>query len=271
MPYIYRYINPDGETKYIGIIKQDTNMPGRFYQHRGDDWYNDCNWKIQYAYYETIADVEVLEGHLIAVELERDHELFNKAKTNWGESSFVDEKTINWKDYDERDFPTKSRRCCSLLDKQYSTLQDEVFSVRRQIKSIEGQLRDIRDDLDNNMKHDFIEWFYEDIKVLSRSSIQKAYEKTGIKANTSISALYHSYIIYINEHDCYGYYDEDAFVYRIGQRNSVFNNSGIYIGEFSGKKFVFGCLLKNDPLLETALGIYEEEKRSAVLSIDIGI
>lgn len=102
MPYIYRYTNDNGEIKYVGIIKEDTNFPTRFYQHKRDEWYPlSKQWVVEYSYYGTQCDVEMLEAHLISFYLGKGFELFNKAKRNWGMSAFVHEDEIEWKTFRE--------------------------------------------------------------------------------------------------------------------------------------------------------------------------
>lgn len=101
MPYIYKYTNDSNEVKYVGIIKSHANFPGRFRQHTYDEWYSSSKkWTIQYSFYASQTDVEALEAHLIAVYTKNGAELFNKAKASWGPSAFINEESIEWKEFD---------------------------------------------------------------------------------------------------------------------------------------------------------------------------
>lgn len=102
MPYIYRYTDKNGEVRYVGIVKKDTNFPYRFYQHKSDEWFKESDeWTVEYSYYSSQNDVEMLEAHLISSYLKRGDRLFNKAKREWGVSSFVKEEDIEWKTFKE--------------------------------------------------------------------------------------------------------------------------------------------------------------------------
>lgn len=94
MEYIYKYTDmSDGIVKYVGITK-DLNK--RIYQHKRDKLGAIQSWKIEYAEYPTRADVEFLEGHLIA--LYGTAAYFNIAKSGFGKCSF-DLDEIPWKEY----------------------------------------------------------------------------------------------------------------------------------------------------------------------------
>lgn len=101
MPYVYRYISSNDETdKYIGIIKRDNNFPGRFIQHKTDDWYGDDVWIIKYTYVPTITDAEALEGHFIAKY--QTWKYYNKSKASWGECSFAPTEYL-WEIYNPKE------------------------------------------------------------------------------------------------------------------------------------------------------------------------
>ena len=91
MPYVYRYVDrSDGVTKYIGIIKKESNFPGRFEQHKNDWWARLGEFDVYYIEVETVSDAEALEGHFISVY--GTEKYYNKSKTKWGPCSFAPEE-----------------------------------------------------------------------------------------------------------------------------------------------------------------------------------
>ena len=98
MPYIYKYTDKeDEEVKYIGICKSYDRLHKRIEEHKHDNLGgSNIDWLIEYAYFESITDVQAMEGHLIA--LYGTTEYFNISKQNWGLCSFAP-STINWKLY----------------------------------------------------------------------------------------------------------------------------------------------------------------------------
>ena len=96
MPYIYRYLDRiDGVYKYIGISKNRDTLRQRIKSHEHDYWHRCGNWHIDYAFVKSKADVEFLEGVLIA-----EHGTwawYNAAKATWGYSVLFDVPKLNWK------------------------------------------------------------------------------------------------------------------------------------------------------------------------------
>ena len=96
MPYIYRYLDrSDGVYKYIGISKNKDTLRQRIKSHEHDYWHRCGNWYIDYAFVKSKADVEFLEGVLIA-----EHGTwawYNVAKATWGHSVLFDVPRLNWK------------------------------------------------------------------------------------------------------------------------------------------------------------------------------
>ena len=99
MPYVYRYIDKlDDIIKYVGIVVSQ-KLRDRVRQHKYQDiWCTSSDFKIQYFEVKTRCDAEMWEAHLIAEY--KTHRYFNKAKSSWGLSSYLDSATIKWEDFD---------------------------------------------------------------------------------------------------------------------------------------------------------------------------
>lgn len=139
MPYIYKYVDTaDSKVKYVGIIKRDSNFPKRFYQHKRDDWYDGHAWEIWYTSVPTSTDAEMLEAHFISVYMT--DEYYNKAKSDWGECSFLNMELINnlqWFKYTDallvdEDLPARAMS----LELKLRGLQDELDKAQTEVQEV---------------------------------------------------------------------------------------------------------------------------------------
>lgn len=147
MPYLYKYTDSSGVIRYIGIIRSDSNFPRRFKQHQDND-----NWcknlkkcKIEYCYYTKIADVEILEAHLIASHKKT---VVNNAKREWGECSFVPygyEETINWKVYEKGKTMESDLREYDTIDDAIKKLSTEILALGECYSSEIAKIRAAQD------------------------------------------------------------------------------------------------------------------------------
>lgn len=105
MPYVYRYTDlVDGIIKYVGISRDKDALEKRFRAHKRDYWYCFGDWKVEYACFKSMSDVQFLEGVLIAKY--GTGSWYNVAKTSWGESDLFKIPSIDWKIYDEKEHVT---------------------------------------------------------------------------------------------------------------------------------------------------------------------
>lgn len=193
MPYIYKYTDEeDNIVKYVGIIRKDSNFPNRFYQHISDTWYSGTDWKIEYAYYESVTDVEMLEGHLIAFYGTSDW--YNKAKSNWGLSSF--KFKIPWVKYVGQRGDVKN-------------IHHTLYQYRSDAQELEQAIKDLSDKLnrlceayDNNVRNTQISWLNSNVEETD------AY----VSYNTDAHEAYNDYTIFCEDHDDFVYMPFDEWI-----------------------------------------------------------
>ncbi len=90
MPFVYRYRDKtDNKVKYVGIVYGNklADLDRRIDQHTRDPWYDNTEWTIDFIVVATRNDAEAIEAHLIAAY--HTDRYYNKAKTSWGMSSFI--------------------------------------------------------------------------------------------------------------------------------------------------------------------------------------
>lgn len=102
MACVYRYTDTcDAKIKYVGIVYGgEYALHKRVLQHRKcDKWAVGEEWLIEYFYRDDLSrtDTEYLESHFIA--LYETYKWYNKAKSDWGISRFIDDASIEWKVY----------------------------------------------------------------------------------------------------------------------------------------------------------------------------
>ena len=137
MPFVYRDTDrDDGKVKYVGIIKKDSNFPGRFAGHKSDDWADKGRWKIEYFRVLTQSDAEMLEAHLIAKY--GTYNFYNKSKGNWGLCSYAPkEKDLQWQEY--KDFPDRITT--------HGDVSWRIECIRRDMDELYDELDKLRDSL----------------------------------------------------------------------------------------------------------------------------
>lgn len=158
MPYIYKYVNKETEqVEYVGIIKSDSNFPGRFYQHSTDPWYVPNKYQIYYAEVETQTDAEALEGHFIATY--RSDRFYNIAKGKWGICSFA--PLVKWTEFNFKRKNVKRAAGVTYTKVTYKKIQKYKakllncsLEVERLNQTIQETLEEISDlcTLDNQQK-----------------------------------------------------------------------------------------------------------------------
>lgn len=95
--YVYKYVDTrDGIVKYVGLVNPGNSLMQRVRQHENDIWYHD-DFDIYYIEVNTKTDCEFLESHFI--QYYKSYKYYNKAKTHWGESSYIDGEEFHWKKY----------------------------------------------------------------------------------------------------------------------------------------------------------------------------
>jgi len=152
VPYVYRYTDKnDDAVKYVGIIKNESNFPKRFEQHRRDSWFPDGNWLIEYVEVDSVTDAEALEGHLIHEY--RTYDYYNKAKASWGRCTFApDPNSIKWKIYKEGDlFPR------SLADR-IDNIYHELIAIKYTQNDLEFQLNALEKIIDKDAQALIRKW-----------------------------------------------------------------------------------------------------------------
>ena len=113
MFYVYKYKDlDDGVVKYIGITD---NLDRRISQHKKEGGFLGHRWDICYLQVPTKSDAESLEAHFIAVY--NTHLFLNKAKAQWGQLSFYNDQTYEWKPYSTK-----------VLQKSKEEIIDEMWS-----------------------------------------------------------------------------------------------------------------------------------------------
>ena len=153
MPYIYKYTDKeDGIVKYVGIIKSDNNFPRRFNQHSySDEWCFSKDWDIEYCYFGSVSDVEVLEGHFIT--LYHTTEWYNKAKAGWGLCSFAPD--VKWIAYEG----CKENPCGEKCLIEQIQLKLDIEAARHELNSLYQRLNYLDKRLDRERRKDVREWY----------------------------------------------------------------------------------------------------------------
>lgn len=119
--YVYKYVDTtDGIVKYVGLVNPGNSLQTRINQHKRDDWWSN-DFDIYYVKTTSKTDCESLEAHLI--ECYRTYDYYNKAKSNWGMSSYIDESRLQWIKYI---YPDKDKKAIvrKNLSKHRSTLKE---------------------------------------------------------------------------------------------------------------------------------------------------
>ena len=270
MPYIYRYTDRrDKKVKYIGIIKRDSNFPNRFYQHRNDDWFdNDKNWKIEYAYFGSVCDVEMLEGHLISACAS--DALYNKAKCNWGKSSFVKyDYKIDWKEYSPFDTYIGDASVEEMwaliqeLEEKYCALEcyitNRIDDAKRTLNNLEEEIRKRqRSCMLEWMNDNLVETFILCLKLEEKSNSKRIHDPDLYPYET-IEELYFDYNNYAenDERERYCTFSNiNDFIMELKKRkhfehrvllieeNDISNNETSYIGKYNyGYGIKYGLVL----------------------------
>lgn len=97
---VYRYVDQSDQiTKYIGITcKQHKirSLESRIKEHCKKDEWAKGNFRVDYFSVNSQTDAEAFESHLIA--LYETYKFYNKAKADWGVSSFLP-IDITWNKY----------------------------------------------------------------------------------------------------------------------------------------------------------------------------
>lgn len=153
MPYVYKYTDTnDGIVKYVGIIKKDSNFPGRFFQHKSDKWSREGKWKIEYISVDSITDAEALEGHFIWLYGTGEH--YNKAKKEWGRCSFAPELTeFKWTLYKDGLFSSDS------LADRTSNIFNELYSMSRRQEELWREYEIIKERVNKESLASIRRWF----------------------------------------------------------------------------------------------------------------
>lgn len=180
MPYIYKYVNKETEAvEYVGIIKSDSNFPGRFEQHERDPWYVKDKYDIYFSEVETQTDAEALEGHFIS--LYGSNKYHNKAKTGWGECSFA--PLVTWKKYQPHNTIKSSQDAQRLLNRirnQLRYLDEEVAKKGREIREAFDTLIDIEVGTKKARRLTIRRWFEDSYSLSYEYGIKKYKAHKGI-------------------------------------------------------------------------------------------
>lgn len=130
MAVVYKYTDlSDNIVKYVGIVWSDNRtLSQRVSEHKNDDWYIGRKWKIEYIKrnIKTRSDAELIESHYIS-KYHTDM-FFNKRKSGWGESQFIDGE-------DEWILFLSEEETASVFEK-YATIKKVNFSFRYDHKTM---------------------------------------------------------------------------------------------------------------------------------------
>lgn len=165
MPYIYRYLDrSDGVYKYVGISKNKDTLRQRIKSHEHDYWHRCGNWYIDYAFVKSKADVEFLEGVLIA-----EHGTwawYNVAKATWGHSVLFDVPRLNWKVFQWGD--DESDECKVEINVSETS---KIGAKNTYNKRIEELIRTIEEERDKTQKAESeIERLKKEVAKLNRKN-----------------------------------------------------------------------------------------------------
>lgn len=143
MPFVYRYLDSMCEPKYVGISRNRKTLDRRVESHKRDDWYKtEERWVIEVAEYLTECDVQMLEGHLIALYTDYGYELYNVAKTKWGRCSMIpSDYEPEWEKYigniSEEMNPYTLQDILSRQPMSEADLKHNIKNFRRSIAGLE--------------------------------------------------------------------------------------------------------------------------------------
>lgn len=132
MSFVYRYVDRNDYTiKYVGLVNGDdySNLKSRINGHKSDDWNDNSTYDIDFIVLKTKNDAETLEAHFIAKY--KTYEYYNKAKSGWGLSSFVNKANFIWSRYNRK---VKDHNKCKRIVKC-----DIIFDTN---KSLSEQIAD---------------------------------------------------------------------------------------------------------------------------------
>ncbi len=133
MPYIYRYLDKNDETyKYVGISQSRKGLKRRIYAHKSDSWFGNGDWTIEYAFVESITDLEMLEGHFIS-EL-KTYLWYNKAKSKWGKSRLFNIPELDWSEYTTKTFLVDRCDNIEVLREMATDQSNELHLLKRAVK-----------------------------------------------------------------------------------------------------------------------------------------
>ena len=149
MPWIYRYRDlEDNKIKYIGLVYGDNkkDLRKRIKQHKLDIEFCHNNlehWYLSMKEYEvdvltpkvvkTKNDAEMLEGHFISVYGTQNY--LNKAKSNWGESSYLKDVEFDWIPYTDICPSNDVIETIKSLQKENQQLTREIIDLKKIIKT----------------------------------------------------------------------------------------------------------------------------------------
>ena len=153
MPYVYYYKDKNDETvKYVGLIREDTNFPLRFAQHKKDSWYMEGSWSIWYLPVETRTDAEALEAHYISYF--GTWKYYNNQKSGWGECTFAPD-SIEWLEFD-------------------ATKTEPVIDIIRELEIVEANVRRLKDALSRYESKDIVDLFIDNKIIHDPLAMTKA-------------------------------------------------------------------------------------------------
>lgn len=153
MPYIYRYLDKnDGIYKYVGITKSWKGLEHRVQSHKKDYWFGNGKWTVEYAFVESMTDLQMLEAHFIS-----DYETYNwynKAKSSWGKSRMFQVPPLQWSVYAMRINPIKYcddieelRAIATAQQEEIEIAQRTARTEKRRSNELEKRLKCAEDGL----------------------------------------------------------------------------------------------------------------------------
>lgn len=200
MPFVYRYTDRnDGKVKYVGIIKKDSNFPGRFAGHKSDDWADEGDWKIEFFRVPTQSDAEMLEAHLIA--FYKTYMYNNKSKGNWGLCSYAPkEKDLQWEEFNDYTGRVTSHGCISFEIEYIKREQRELLD---KLDDLYGRIKDLRHEFTVSRRASIREWARERAATAcnSRLNCRFCHDRKNCTIETSIADCLMDYQQYAEMRD----------------------------------------------------------------------